>query len=124
MNPEHIECYWADSNSKVFSKVTAEVLQKRSYALHQKDDGIRPDHYPVSVSKLEMLATETGNIDRFEVEGEDVAQCKPSAAWLCGENVLLTCRIGASKSRYVVGSDDPHPFWSHATLIKIPGRSR
>jgi hypothetical protein len=88
------------SNSIILSKVIAEVLERHSYMLRQKGDGNMPDQYPVSVSKLETMAMESDNIDRFEVEDDIVAQCTPSAAWLYGENVLLTCRIGASKSRY------------------------
>ena len=48
----------------------------------------------------ELMAKETDDINRFIVEDIDKYKEAPFAAWLCGQNILLTCRLGSLKSRF------------------------
>lgn len=48
----------------------------------------------------ELLAKETDDISRFIVETANSDLEAPSAAWLCGQSTLLTCRVGSQRSRY------------------------
>lgn len=47
----------------------------------------------------EYFAKETEDIEQFIVESKEKCSAGPNVAWMCGDSIL-TCRLGASSSRY------------------------
>lgn len=113
-----------ESTARFWPKVVAELFERRSSDLRRKCTTGAPRHFPVALSKHDILAVEADNIDRFQVERDTQAQIEPSSAWLCGHNTLLTCRLGSSTSRYRGWLELVMRSLSCRTrvLVRLPGR--
>jgi hypothetical protein len=80
----------------------SELLGERMQSIPIKESQI-DETDPVSVFKQsdhESLASELESMELFEVEDSGKASGRTKVAWLCGECVLLTFRLGSSTSRY------------------------
>lgn len=77
----------------------SELSSTRLLAFRAKDT---PDHHLLreNVSYHEDLALELENMERFQVEQDDISKEPLKGAWLCGDALLVTCSIGSSTSRY------------------------
>jgi hypothetical protein len=80
----------------------SELLGERVQSMPIKESQIDKTD-PVSVLKQsdhESLASELESMELFEVEDSGKVSGRTKVAWLCGECVLLTFRLGSSTSRY------------------------
>ena len=79
----------------------SELLGQRIQRLrHEQQATLQTLNKPVQHSTHEQLAKELEFMEGFPVDDGSAFSDSPKAAWLCGECVLLTCRIGSAKSRY------------------------
>jgi hypothetical protein len=82
--------------------LVSELLGERMESMPIKESQI-DETDPVSVLKQsdhESLASELESMELFEVENSGRVSGRTKVAWLCGECVLLTFRLGSSTSRY------------------------
>jgi hypothetical protein len=78
--------------------VVSELLEERS---KYSDDEYTGDPFMTSYFyHHESLAIELDKMERFIVEKSLDGQAEVKSSWLCGDAILLTCRLGSSDSRY------------------------
>jgi hypothetical protein len=103
------------SGAQIFRSITTECIRKRAMDLLDRST-LQKEQCESFLLKHEMLAIETKKMEIFEVERCSSSGIELAAAWLYGEDGLLSFRIGSSTSRY--------SGWIEVMLRTLSSRSR
>ena len=88
-------CHDFVPNNEIYMQVLGDLIAEKLHGhggVIEATDGLKLTYH-------EYLARETDDINRFVVESNKMGGEEPVAAWSCGQTIL-TCRVGALKSRY------------------------
>eukprot|EP00797_Seminavis_robusta_P030207 Sro625_g177550.2 (573) ;mRNA; f:24832-26550 len=107
--PDRFKKQVSDSDDHLFAfLIVRESLEQQlesqsspSVVLEEKMDDCRDSETLLqSLSMFEKLTIEGNCLEKFVVADADAISGEPCAAWLCENNVVLTCRMGSPTSRY------------------------
>jgi hypothetical protein len=105
-----------EQGSQDLRRIVSEVLLSRQHVLESGNTDCQTTVAGKAPSKLDELALETENLERFEVNKENSARTPVSATWLYGDSGIITCRVGADKSRF--------QGWTEVVLRSATSRRR